>query len=719
VNTTPTEITWQQDGDGVVILTMDARDKGANTMSASFLVSFRETVERLAAESDRISGVVLTSAKRSFFAGGDLHEMLAYRREDASAIMADLTAMKRLLRTLETLSVPVVAAINGAALGGGLEIALATHHRVAVDAAGTRLGLPEVTLGLLPGGGGIVRTVRMLGARTALDEVLLSGAELSARRALELGLVDELVAERDALVPAAKAWIAANPEPAQPWDRPDHRIPGGAAAAAALGAPTFAALTKSLKGAPYPAPFAVLSAAVEGAQLDLETALVVESQYFIELATGPVAKNMIRGGFLDMQRVRTGASRPSDVPPSEVRRLAVVGAGMMGAGIAYMAARNGIEVVLRDVSIEAAERGRSYSVTLGEKAVARGSQTPEQAQAIVDRITPTADMADIAGVDAVIEAVFEDPDVKKGVFREIVAHAPDALLASNTSTLPIGDLAGAVSDPSRFIGMHFFSPVDKMPLLEIVVGARTSDETLARAFDLGQRLQKTPIVVNDARGFFTSRVITQYVDESLALVGEGVPAPMIEHAATQIGYPTGPLQLIDETTLTLPHGVRQENRAAALAAGEPWIEHPGERVMTAMVEEFGRPGRSGGAGFFDYVGGRRTGVWPGLAEHYGVHDDIPLADVQDRLTFIEALETVKCLDAGVLRSAAEGNVGSVLGIGFPRWTGGAVQFINGYPGGVPAFVARADQLADRYGERFRPTASLVALAGRGPDARIE
>jgi 3-hydroxyacyl-CoA dehydrogenase/enoyl-CoA hydratase/3-hydroxybutyryl-CoA epimerase len=711
------DIRWERDDEGVVTLTMDAHGKSANTMDERFAADFASIVARLTAEQESITGVILTSAKRSFFAGGDLGEMLEYRPEDASRILAHVTEMKGVLRRLETLSVPVVAAINGAALGGGLEIALACHRRIAVDDARVRIGLPEVTLGLLPGGGGVTRTVRILGLERALGEVLLDGVSHPASRAHEIGLVDELAPDIESMMRAAKNWIASGPEPVQPWDRPGYVLPG--AAASDIAAIAHAQLTKKLRGAPYPAPHAILASAFEGAKLDFDSALLVESRYFISLATGQIAKNMIRGEFLDAQEVRSGRSRPVGIEAERVGTLGVVGAGMMGAGIAYAAAKAGIQVVLHDVTVEAADRGKAYSRKLVDRASGRGQLSAADADALVARITTTDSLADLAGVDAVIEAVFETPDLKRGVYRQLAEIVPEVLLASNTSTLPISELAAGTVDPSRFIGMHFFSPVDKMPLIEIVVGAETSDETLAHAFDLALALGKVPIVVNDSRGFFTSRVITQHIDEAIALVGEGVPVPLIERAATENGYPVGPLQLTDETSLSLPHRVRMEAKAVALADGTVWEEHPAEPVMTAMVDTFNRPGRAAGAGFFEYVDGVRTGIWPGIAEHYGIRTDIPLQDVKDRLIFVEALEAVDCLEEGVVRSIAEGNVGSLLGIGFPRWTGGVFQFVNGYPGGIPAFVRRADELADAYGERFRPSDWLRETAEAGVGARLE
>ncbi len=713
----PNMITWEQDGDGIVTLTMDDPTQGANTMNEVFTTSLTATVDRLVAEKDSVSGVILTSGKKMFFAGGDLSIFLHVTKADAPELEATSASMKADLRRLETLGKPVVAAINGAALGGGLELALACHYRVALDARGSEIGLPEVTLGLLPGGGGVVRTVRMFGLQKALMEVLLQGQRRKPAKALEVGLIDELVETPEAMIDAAKAWIKANPESAQPWDKPGYRIPGGTPSSPKFAAmlPAFPAnLRKQLKGAPMPAPKAIMSAAVEGSQVDFETANKIETQYFVDLLTGQIAKNMIQAFFFDLQKITKGGARPDGYDKFRATKVVVLGAGMMGAGIAYVCARAGMQVVLKDVAVESAEKGKAYSAGILDKAVSRGRMTPEARDEILDRITATSDAADAAGADLVIEAVFEDQALKQKVYAEIEPHiAPDALFASNTSTLPVTGLSTGVSKPESFIGLHFFSPVDKMPLLEIVVGEKTSDESIARAIDVAQQIKKTPIVVNDSRGFFTSRVIGTFLSEAAAMLGEGVSPVSIEQAGLQAGYPTGPLALVDEVSLTLSRRIREEARAAAEAAGQDYPDHPAFPVMDRMVSEFDRGGRAAGAGFYDYEGGKRAGLWPGLVENFGGTNEIPFRDMQERMLFAEALESVKCVDEGVLRSTAEANIGSIFGIGFPPWTGGVLQYINGYEGGPAGFVARANELAAAYGDRFTPPRSLVDLAAAG------
>ena len=709
-------IQWDKDADSIVTLTMDDPSGSANVMNEAYIESMGKAVDRIVAEKDSITGVVITSAKKTFFAGGDLTEMIKVGPEDAGQFFDMVETVKKQLRTLETLGKPVVAAINGAALGGGLEIALACHHRIAADVKGSQLGLPEVTLGLLPGGGGVTRTVRMLGIQNAFVTVLSQGTRFKPAKAKEIGLVDEVLPTVEELVPAAKAWIKANPDShEQPWDKKGYKMPGGTPSSPGLAAilPSFPALLrKQLKGAPMPAPKAILAAAVEGAQVDFDTATRIESRYFAQLVTGQVAKNMIQAFFFDLQTITGGGSRPDGIGKTPINKIGVLGAGMMGAGIAYVSAKAGYDVVLKDVSLEAAQKGKGYSEKLEAKGLERGRTTEEKSKALLDRITPTGDAADLKGVDFVIEAVFENQDLKHKVFQEIEdVVEPNAVLGSNTSTLPITGLATGVKRQEDFIGIHFFSPVDKMPLVEIIKGEKTSDEALARVFDYTLAIGKTPIVVNDSRGFFTSRVIGTFVNEALAMLGEGVEPASVEQAGSQAGYPAPPLQLSDELNLELMHKIAVATRKGVEDAGGTYEPHPAEAVVEKMIE-LGRSGRLNGAGFYEYVDGKRTGLWSGLRETFKSGSSEPqLQDMIDRMLFAEALETQKCLDEGVLTSTADANIGSIMGIGFPPWTGGSAQFIVGYQGalgtGKEAFVARARELAARYGDRFLPPDSLA------------
>src|SRR4051794_2547366 len=532
-------IRWDQDVDGIVTLTLDDPNHRVNMMNDDFRSSLSAVVDRLEAVQDSITGVIVTSAKDTFFAGGDLTQLCNVNDDNAAEFSAGVEKIKADLRRLEKLGKPTVAALNGAALGGGLEIALACNRRIALDDPTAQFGLPEVTLGLLPGAGGVTRVIRLLGIMDGLMKVLVKGTRYKPAEAVEVGIVDEVAATPDELLDKARAWIKANPQTVQPWDHTGYRMPGGAPSNPKVAGMLPALpgnLRKQLKGAPMPAPHHIMCAAVEGATLDFDSALAVEGRYFVNLAKGQTAKNMIQAFWFDLNSINAGGSRPAGYEKRLATKVAVLGAGMMGAGIAYVSARNGIEVVLKDVSLEAAEWGKGYSQKLLDKAVQRGKMPQAKADAILARITPTADYADLAGCDLVVEAVFEKMSLKHEVFGDLEnIVAADALLGSNTSTLPITQLATGVQRKQDFVGLHFFSPVDKMPLLEIIRGEQTSDEALARALDYAAQIKKTPIVVNDSRGFFTSRVIGTFVNEAITMLNEGIPAATIEQATQQAG----------------------------------------------------------------------------------------------------------------------------------------------------------------------------------------
>ncbi|KAB1503181.1 3-hydroxyacyl-CoA dehydrogenase [Corynebacterium sp. 320] len=751
---------WETDADKIVTITMDDPNQPVNTMNSTFQDALPELVEKLKSgvEAQEISGVIITSAKKTFFAGGDIKSMIKATPADAEALTKEIDGMKAGLRAIETLGVPVVAAMNGTALGGGLEIALATHHRIATDAKGAKFGLPEVTLGLLPGGGGVTRVVRMLGIQDALMKVLTTGRQFRAEDAVKAGLMDEVV-PADQLLDKAKEWIKANPEATQPWDQKGFKIPGGTPSTPALAQflPSFPAnVTKQIKGAPMPAPKAILKAAVEGAQLrNIEEATAVETRYFVELVTGPTSKNMMQAFFFDLQYCNGGGQRPEGVEKKQFKKLGMVGAGMMGAAIAYVAAKAGMEVVLKDIAIEAAEKGKNYSEKLEAKALERGKTTKEKSEALLNRITPSVDYSDLSDCDIVIEAVFENTELKHKVWAEIEAVVPsDCVLGSNTSTLPITELATGVKRPEAFIGIHFFSPVDKMPLVEIIRGEKTDDETLAAALDFTSQIRKTPIVVNDSRGFYTSRVIGFFLNEAMRMLAEGIDPAVIEAAGRQAGYPAPPLQLQDELNLKLARKIGAETKAAQEAAGISVDDGGVTEIVDAMLDKFDRPGKLEGRGFYEYnEEGRRAGLWRGLWDELGAgrvvvsdaesstsgrgldtaeaQDGAPkFIDLVERMLFAEALETQKCLDEGVLMSDADANIGSILGIGFPAWTGGTRQYIKNYARpaaatlpegkvadvdggdypttGVAGFVARAAELTEKYGERFEVPESLKA-----------
>lgn len=707
-------IRYEKGQDQIVVLTLDLPGQSANTMNAVYREAMAATVARLEAEKDHIAGVVITSAKKTFFAGGDLNELIAVDKADAKAFYDGVRVLKAQLRRLEALGRPVVAAINGAALGGGWEICLACHYRIALDEPSVQLGLPEVTLGLLPGGGGVVRMVRLLGLEKALP-YLLEGKKVRPQQALQAGLIHGLATDRDAMLAQARAWILANPEARQPWDNKGYQIPGGTPShpkVAQMLAIAPSILRSKTQGC-FPAPEKILCAAVEGAQVDVDTAHLIETRYFTELVTGQVAKNMIGTFWFQLNDINAGRSRPAGIAPYVTRKLGVLGAGMMGAGIAYVSACAGIDVVLKDINLAAAERGKAHAAALLDKKLGRGQVSAEQRESILARIFPTQDDGDLAGCDLIIEAVFEDRELKAKVSAaaQRVVGA-DAVIASNTSTLPITGLATAVPDPAKFIGLHFFSPVDKMALVEIIKGSRTSDETLARGFDFVLQIKKTPIVVNDSRGFFTSRVFGTFTNEGIAMLGEGVAAPLIETEARKAGMPVGPLAVSDEVSLSLMSHIRQQTAKDLQAEGQAVQAHPATAVIERLVNEFKRLGKAAGGGFYEYPSGGQKYLWPELKQRFERPEQrISAQDVRDRLLFIQAIETVRCVEEGVLMSTADANVGSIFGIGFAAWSGGALQFINQY--GLNDFIARARYLAEQYGERFTPPALLLQKAARG------
>jgi 3-hydroxyacyl-CoA dehydrogenase/enoyl-CoA hydratase/3-hydroxybutyryl-CoA epimerase len=632
-------------------------------------------------------------------------------------------AMKAQLRRLETQGKPVVAALNGHALGGGLEIALACHARIAVDDARLKIGQPEVKFGLLPGGGGTVRLPRLIGAQAAL-QLMTEGTDLSPQKALSLGLLSALAASREDLLAQARTWVLAHQDgpTRQPWDEPKFRFPGGDSRSPAMAqlwtvAPSVAA---ARTWGNLPALQHIMSCVYEGGLLGFEAACEVESRYFAACVLSPASKNMIGTLWHQLNALKKGASRPAGPPAAKVRKLGVLGAGMMGAGIAYVAAKAGLEVVLLDTTQEGAERGKAWSQGLLDAAVRKGRSSQAKRDALLALITPSTDFAALAGCDLVIEAVFEDRAVKAEVTAKAEAViGTDAVFASNTSTLPITGLARASARPEHFIGLHFFSPVDKMPLVEIIVGAQTSDATLARAFDFVQQIGKTPIVVNDSRGFYTSRVFATYVMEGIAMLKEGVHPRSIEVAGQQAGMPMPPLALQDEVSLSLSLHVAEQTRKDLEAEGRPIAEHPALSVIRDLCG-IGRVGKKVGQGFYDWpareaaTGGhaQEKRLWPGLAERYPVAAQQPeQRELMDRLMFIQANEAARCLEEGVLRSVADGNIGSIMGWGFAPFEGGALQFINAR--GVGAFVERCRELAARHGPRFEPAAWLVKLAGEG------
>lgn len=690
---------------GIATITFDEQGSPVNTMCLQWQDDFETVTRQVEKDREQIRGIILASAKSTFFAGADLKAVMRSSEADGPRVFAEIERIKRHFRTLETLGVPVVTCLNGAALGGGWEVALVGHHRIAVNDPKIRFGLPEITLGLIPGGGGITKMTRILGLAAAQPYILESKL-FGPDEAMKIGVVHELVATADELMPRARAFIEAaqgKPEACtHVWDRKDDKMPGGTPASpkvAAMLSVAPAMLKRKTQGL-YPAPEAALAAMAEGALVDFDTAMRIETRYLAGLMVGQVARNMINTFFFHMNAVKGGQSRPKGVPKYQPKKVGILGAGMMGSGIAYVQATQGIATVLKDVSIEAAEKGKAYTTRLTQQRVDKGQMSAERQQGILNLITPTAQATDLRGCDLIIEAVFEQRELKAMVTQEAEPMlAEGGFFASNTSTLPISSLARASTAPQKFVGIHFFSPVDKMKLVEIIRGQDTDDETIARAYDYVQALGKLPIVVNDSRGFYTSRTFGTYVMEGAAMLGEGIPAPVIENAAVQAGMPVGPLAVLDETSLSLSIHVLEQTRIDCRQEGKPYVATAGETLVERMVKRHHRPGRAGGGGFYDYPEGGRKHLWPELKtlfEKPGVAWD--LQDVKDRLLFRQAVETARCLAEGVLTSVLDGNIGSIFGIGFPAWTGGALQFIYGQ--GIETFEQRCTELAARYGSGF-------------------
>jgi 3-hydroxyacyl-CoA dehydrogenase/enoyl-CoA hydratase/3-hydroxybutyryl-CoA epimerase len=711
-------IRLEKDADGIVELIFDQAGKSVNVMGDEYAQAMPKALDELEAQKDSITGVYIRSGKPGqFFAGGDITRMMEMdlNPDDAERrrMFDGIVQAKAPLRRLEALGVPIAVGINGAALGGGFEIALACHHRIALDDKSVQVGLPEAMLGLMPGAGGVVRMVRLLGMQEALT-LISQGVRLKAGQALEKGLVHELAADEDEMATKARAWIKANPKAVQPWEEPGYSIPGGGPEDPATQGLTYFGPVNVMvqtKGN-MPAQQVIMAAVIDSARVDYDTAHTIEARYFQHLLLDQVARNMMTTFFVQMNQLDAGASRPDGVAKTVVKKLGILGAGVMGAGIAFNAAKVGIDVVLKDISQENADRGKQYAATACDK-----SRRIDEAQAeqILARIHPTADLDDLAACDLVIEAVFEDRGVKAAVTKEAEAVLADsAVFASNTSALPITELAQASIRPQNFIGMHFFSPAERMPLVEIITGDKTSDEALAKAFDLAQLLGKKPIVVKDSPGFFTTRVIGQTITQGQMMLAEGVNPALIENAAAFNGSPMGPLETLDNISIETAYHAMKQTQADAVARGEEPETGPQSEVIRIMFEEVERKGQHQGGGFYDYDDkGVKIATWPGLKAIFASdgYVDIPYQDVKDRLLFPQVLEAIRIMEEGVLTSVGDGNIGSIMGIGFPPHTGGVYQCVNAY--GVQAFADRAQELAAKYGEVFEPPRLLLDMAAEG------
>ncbi|HEX6957615.1 MAG TPA: 3-hydroxyacyl-CoA dehydrogenase NAD-binding domain-containing protein [Ferrovibrio sp.] len=702
-------IDYNVDGDGVATITWNMADRPMNVMNGESLAAFRDAVYR-AIQDKAVKGVIITSAKSDFVAGADLVNLLKESKDAAKALQNSF-ALQKLFRDIEKAGKPFVAAMNGTALGGGYEICLACHRRIAADNPKALIGLPEATIGLLPGAGGTQRLPRMIGVSKALP-MILEGKKVDPKTALGLGMIDEVVAPGE-LLSRARAWLLGDGQHnhVKPWDQKGFRVPE--AANTPKGAQVFTAGNAMLHAKTfgnYPNAQYIMSCVYEGTLVDIDTGLKIESRYFVACTQSKEARNMIRSLFFSIGEANKLANRPKNVPTQTYTRIGILGAGMMGAGIAWAASSAGLQVVLLDSTQEAAEKGKAYTAGLLDKRIKakRASEADKEKQ--LGLIKPTTSYDDLKGCELVIEAVFEDRAIKADVTKKAEAQLePTAIFASNTSTLPITGLAEASARPANFIGLHFFSPVDKMPLVEIIRGRQTSDETLARAMDFAKKIRKTPIVVNDSRGFYTSRVFATYVTEGLTMLAEGVAPALIENVGRMAGMPVGPLALADEVSLELMHRVRSQ---AKKDLGAAYKADGSEPVLQLMVEKLGRIGKKAGKGFYDYPADGRKRLWPGLAQHFPAKPEQPaLEDVIKRLIYIQSVETARCLEEKVVIDIRDADVGSIMGWGFPPFRGGTVSNIDTV--GVTPFVAECDKMAQVYGPRFAPPKLLREMAEQG------
>ena len=716
------DFTMKKDADGVAIITWDCPGKTMNVLNGQAMQDLDGLIDDALAD-EAVKGIVITSGKKDFAGGMDLN-VLAKMKEDAGdeparGLFEGIMKMHEGLRKIERAGMdaktnkggkPIATALPGTAVGIGLELPLSTHRIFAADNPKAKIGLPEIMVGIFPGAGGTTRLVRKLGAMAAAP-FLLEGKLVDPKKAKSAGLIDEVV--EDPLT-AARAWVleAKDADIVKPWDQKGYKMPGGApyhpsgfmtflGAAAMVHGKTFGA---------FPAAKALLSAVYEGAIVPFDTALKIEARWFTHVLMNPSSEAMIRSLFLNKEALEKGAVRPAGIEDQSVKKIGVLGAGMMGAGIALVSAQAGMEVVLIDRDQDAADKGKAYSASYMDKGIKRGKATEEKKDALLSRITATPDLEQLKGCDLIIEAVFEDPGVKAEMTKKVEAIIPeDCIFASNTSTLPITGLAEASVRPEQFIGIHFFSPVEKMFLVEIIKGKETGDRAVAKALDYVRQIRKTPIVVNDARFFYCNRCIIPYVNEGARMITEGVTPALIDNAARQLGFPVGPIQLTDETSIDLGAKIA---RATKAAMGDAYPESPADDLIFWM-EEQGRLGRKANAGFFDYDDkGKRQGYWKGMQEKYPLADEQPdLIEVQERLMFAQVLEAVRALEEGVLMDIREGDVGAILAWGFAPWSGGPLSWLDII--GTPYAAERCDQLSEKYGERFPSPPLLREMAEKG------
>ncbi|MCP9483703.1 3-hydroxyacyl-CoA dehydrogenase NAD-binding domain-containing protein [Shimia sp. CNT1-13L.2] len=708
------------DADGVGIITWDTIGKSMNVMSEQAFQDLNAIIDTVLSD-DAIKGAIITSGKPGSFAGGmDLNVLAAMRDRagdsPAQGLFDGVMSMHHVLRKIERAGMdpktnkggkPIACVLPGTALGIGLELPLSCHRIFAADNPKAKIGLPEIMVGIFPGGGGTTRMVRKMGAMAA-SPFLLQGKMVNPQKAKSAGIIDEVSADPMA---DAKAWVLSEPKIVKPWDEKGYKMPGGDPYHPA-GFMTFVGASAMVNGntwGVYPAAKAMLSAIYEGAQVPFDTAIKIEARWFTNVLMNPSSSAMIRSLFINKEALEKGANRP-DVPDQSVKKVGVLGAGMMGAGIALVSAKAGMDVVLIDTSQEAADRGKAYSETFMDKGISRKKATPEQKEAMLAKINATTDLQALSDVDLIIEAVFEDPGVKAEMTKKVEAIIPeDAIFASNTSTLPITGLAQASVRKEQFIGIHFFSPVEKMALVEIIKGKETGPRAVAKALDYVRQIRKTPIVVNDERFFYANRCIIPYINEGVMMAGEGVAPQLLDHAAQLLGFPVGPIQLVDETSLDLGAKIA---KATMAAMGDAYPKSVADDVTFWMVEE-GRLGRKAKAGFFDYdEKGKRQGYWKGFADKFPRLDEQPdVTEVQHRLIFAQVLEAVRALEAGVLEDIREGDVGAILGWGFMPWSGGPFSWLDIV--GAAWAAEKCDELTEKYGDRFACPPLLREMADKG------
>ena len=712
------DISYEIDSDGVAVVTWDLENRSMNVLNAQSVNEYRDVIDSLV-KNEKVKGIVIASAKEAFIAGADLtsndtfnfDKVVEDKIAAAQTIYDGVMNLNKLFRTMETCGKPFVAAINGHALGGGLEICLACHYRVAIDNDRIQIGQPEAKIGLIPGAGGTQRVPRLAGVTQDVMSFLLAGNPITPKKALSMGLINEVV-EKENLISAAKKYIIDGGKSIQPWDEKGFRLPSGAPYTP-KGMMIWGVASSSLRKMSYgnyPAQNAILSALYEGVQVPIDAGLRIEARQMTKVLMDPVSQNMVRSLFVNMQALNKGARRPKDFEKYDVKKVGILGAGLMGAGIAYVTAKAGIEVILIDQQQEGAEKGKDYSVKLLEKALSRKKTTEEKKEKLLNLITPTTDYSLLKGADLIIEAVFENRDIKADVTAKAEAQIEEtAVFGSNTSTLPITGLAENSKRPNNFIGVHYFSPVEKMPLVEIIMGEKTSQETLAKTMDYVQKIKKTAIVVNDSRGFYTSRVFSTYTGEGMEMLAEGINPALIENAGKMTGMPMAPLALMDAVALDLAHKVSVQTKKDFEAEGKEFPVSVPQKVLEEFVDNQGRFGKKNNKGFYEYPENGKKYLWPELSKMYEQKIDQPnVEELKQRLLYVQALETAKCYEENVLTDVRDADIGAILGWGMAPWTGGPLSFIDMI--GIKKFVAEADKLAQKYGDRFAPCKMLRDMA---------